>query len=205
MIHYEINDYTVAFDPENHDYFVDGIKVASVTDIVDEMLPRTFKKVDPEILKKAALRGLELHDMIENYERHGTKVYHKEMQGYLALKTQHQIHVLENEKLVLVHHHGVVIAAGRFDMIVESPYIKGLGIADVKRMAHIDELRLKLQLNLYKLGYEQTYKQKISYLKCIHIRNRYHQYLDIPKDKNHTLDILDAYIEKHPIDYTMYL
>ena len=76
---------------------------------------------------------------------------------------------------------------------------------DVKRAAHIDEKRLTLQLNLYKLGYEQTYKEKINYLKCIHIRNRYHRYLDIPKNKEFTKETLDKYIEKHPIDYTRYL
>lgn len=204
-MHYEIGDYTLDFDPENHDYYVDGDKVASVSDIVDELFPRSMKKVDPEILKKAAERGTELREMIENYERRGGKTYHKEMHGYLALKTEHQIQILETKIPVLIHHHGVVIAAGRFDMLLKSPYIKGNGIAQIKRAAHIDKKRLELQMNLYKLGYEQTYKQKIHYLKCIHIRNRYRSYLDVMKHKALTFDKLDAYIENHPIDYTKYL
>ena len=205
MKYFKISEYDVSFNQVNHAYYVDGVAVASVSDIVDEMFPRSLGKVDPDILKKAAERGTELRDMIETYERYNQKTYHKEMQGYLALKTQHQFDVLENEVIVLLHHHGVVIAAGTFDMIVRSPYIKGQGIVDVKRAAHIDEKRLTLQLNLYKLGYEQTYKEKINYLKCIHIRNRYHRYLDIPKNKEFTKETLDKYIEKHPIDYTRYL
>jgi hypothetical protein len=123
------------------------------------------------------------------------------MQGYLALKTQHQFDVLKTGLIILLHHQGIIIAAGRFNMIVESPYIKGQGIADVKRRLHLDEERLMLQLNLYKLGYEQTYKQKIHYLKCIHIRNRYHHYVDIPENKEAALALIDTYIERHPIDY----
>ncbi len=205
MQHYLINEHEVSFDPLKHQYWVDQKPVISITQLIDSLWPRPYKNVDKEILKKAANRGIELRDMIEHYERYGQKTYHTEMQGYLALKSQHQINVLENEKIVLLHHHGVIIAAGRFDMVVESPYIKGLGIVDVKRMAHLDETRLSLQLNLYKLGYEQTYKKRIHYLKCIHIRNRYHRYVDIPNNLTYAKDIIEKYIEKHPLDYTDYL
>ncbi len=202
---YRVGDHDVTFDPSEHRYWVDGIEVASVSQIVQTIHPRKTKNIDPEILKKAAQRGNELHDMIEHYERHGIKTYHPEMQSYLALKTQHQFDVMESEPLVLLHVDGAVIGAGRFDMVVRSPYIKGEGIADVKRMAHLDEQRLRLQLNLYKLAYEQTYKRKISYLKCIHIRNRHHRYVDILIDKTLAKDALDAYLEKHPIDFRAYL
>ncbi len=204
MEHYRINDYSVTFDPIKHQYWVDEKPIISVTQLIDEFYPKPYKNVDPEILKKAAERGNALHDMIEYFERFGRKTYHVEMHSYLALKTQHQFDVLDNEKIVLIQHHGVVIAAGRFDMVIQSPFMQGLGIADVKRMAHLDEKRLTLQLNLYKLGYEQTYKQRIDYLKCIHIRNRYHNYIDIPVDTTLVKSILDRYVEKHPIDFTAY-
>lgn len=205
MEHYRIQDYDVSFDPENHRYRVDGKPVPSITQIISEILPVKRKKIDPAILKKAADRGNELRAMIENYETRGHKTYHPEMQGYLALKTQHQFDVLETGTLILLHHHGVIIAAGRFNMIVESPYIKGQGIADVKRRLHLDEERLMLQLNLYKLGYEQTYKRKIHYLKCLHIRNRYHRYIDIPENKQAALDLIGKYLDKHPLDYHEWL
>ncbi len=204
MEKHRIGEYEVLFDPVNHHYFVDGNRVISVTQIIDHVLAKPYKNVDPEILKKAADRGTALHDMIEHYERYGQKTYHVEMRGYLALKAQHQIQVLENEKIVLLFRGGIPVAAGRFDMVVQSPYIKGLGIVDVKRMAHLHEDRLTLQLNLYKLGYEQTYKRRISYLKCMHIRNGYHDYVDVPKNRELVDKTLDAYFEKHPIDYTLY-
>jgi len=202
MEHYDIDSYKVSFDPINHSYYVDGNKVISVSQIVREMLPRPYKNVDPEILKKAAEKGNALHDMIEHYEQFGEKTYHVEMKGYIALKRQYQFSALENETIVLIRHHGAVIAAGRFDMVVESPFMKGIGLVDIKRMAHINDQHLSLQLNLYKLGYEQTYKRRIDYLKCIHIRNRHKQYLDVPIDQAFVKEILDRYVEKHPIDYT---
>ncbi len=201
---YHIQEHTVLFDQTNHEYFVDGRKVVSISQIVREMLPRHYKNVDPEILKIAAEKGLQLRDMIEAYERHGQKTYHPEMQGYIALKRQHQFSVLESETIVLLWHHGVVIAAGRFDMVIESPYHKGIGIADVKRMAHLQIDHLTLQLNLYKLAYEQTYKRRIEYLKCIHVRNRYHSFEDIRVDPNYVKETLEKYLEKHPLDYTAF-
>ncbi len=204
MEHHRIGEHDVTFDPINHQYTVDGTPVFSVTQIIDEILEKPYKNVDPVILEKAAEKGLHLHDMIEHYERFGKKTYHPEMQGYLALKTQYQINVLKSEQIVLLYHNGIVIAAGRFDMVVSSPYMKGLGIVDVKRMAHLDEPRLKLQLNLYKLGYEQTYKENIDYLKCLHIRNRYKRYVDVSVDRAYANKLINLYLNKHPIDYSKY-
>jgi hypothetical protein len=205
MKQFTIAGHKIEFNPETHQYIVDGFFVESISKLVDYHYPRNTKKIDPEILRIAAEKGNELHDMIEQYERFKTKTYHPEMQGYIALKNQHQIDVIDNEKIVLLHHHGVIIAAGTFDMIIQSPYIKGLGIADVKRMAHLDEARIKLQLNLYKLAYEQTYKQRIDYLKCFHIRKRYRAYIDVPVDSDFTKHILDEYIKNNPIDYTKFM
>jgi len=199
---YIIDDYEVMFDKVNHEYFVDGHKVASVSQIVRELLKPPYKNVDPEILKKAAEKGTALHDMIEQYEVNNIKTYHPEMQSYITLKRQHQFEVKESETIVLIRHHGAIIAAGRFDMVVESPYLNGLGLVDIKRMAHLKEDHLKLQLNLYKLGYEQTYKKRITYLKCAHIRNKYHQYVDVPIDASYVNTMLDQYVKEHPIDYT---
>jgi len=202
---YHINDHEVTFDPKEHQYTVDGFKVTNISKIVDEIYPRNHKNIDPDILKMAAEKGIELKHMIDNFEKQGVKTYHKEMQGYLALKTQHQFTVQAQDIVVLLYHHGAVIGAGSFDMVVESPYMKGKGLADVKRMKHINQQRLTLQLNLYKLAYEQTYKQKLHYLKCIHIRNRHHQYLDIMIDKNATTAALNRFIEKHPINHNQYV
>lgn len=194
---HNIGDFVVTFNPEDHQYTVDNKHVLSVTQLISEMLPKTYKNVDPGILKKAAEKGIALHDAIERFERFGEVSLLQEFKSYLHMKRFHAIHVIENEKIVVISHHGVPICAGRFDMVIESPHLKGKGIADVKRTAHIFNKHLTLQLNLYKLGYEQTYKEPIHFLKCLHLRYDHADYIDVSVDKTLVKDVLDAYYEKH--------
>lgn len=198
---FQIYDDYVTFEKDTHTYTVNGKKVVSVTQLIDQVLPKKYKKVDPEILQKAADRGTHLHDMIEHFERFGEVFEDYEFKNYLQLKKQHQWDVLESEKIVILKESGIPIAAGRFDMILKSPYIKGLGIADVKRTAHIHTDHIKLQLNLYKKAYEQTYRKKIHYLKCIHIRNRLKEYLDISVDTHFTTQKIHEYLIKNPLQF----
>lgn len=194
-----VGDHIVTFDPESHAYHVDGKPVISVTQLIKEVLPTTYKNVDPEILKRAAKRGTELHDAIEQFEVAGVMSDLLEFKYYRKLKRQHQFEVKKNEQIVVIKHHGIVVCAGRFDMIVQSPFIKGLGIVDVKRTAHLFQNHLKLQLNLYKLGYEQTFKTPIHYLKCIHLRNHHHEYLDVGVDSKFVKHYLDLYVDKYQL------
>lgn len=194
----QVEDYFIEFDPESHQYWVDHVPVISVTQLIKEVLPSPYKRVDPTILKRAAERGTELHDAIEHFEATGEVSHLLEFKNYLKLKKQHQIDVVENEQIVVITHLGVVVAAGRFDMIVTSPFMKGKGIVDVKRMAHLHQTHLALQLNLYKLGYEQTYKSPISYLKCIHLRGAHYEYVDIMLDRGLLQKYLDKYVDLHP-------
>jgi len=198
---FEILDDIVTFEKSTHTYTVNGKKVVSVTQLIDQVLPKKYKKVDPEILQKAADRGTHLHDMIEQFERFEMTYDDYEFKQYVSLKKQHQWDVLESEKVVILKESGIPIAAGRFDMIVKSPYMNGLGIADVKRTAHIHTDHIKLQLNLYKKAYEQTYRKKIYYLKCIHIRNRLKEYIDIPIDLTFTQQKIGEYLDKNPLTF----
>lgn len=199
---HQVGDYLVTFNPETHVYTVDGKEVISVTQLIRDVLPSTYKNVDPIILQKAAQRGTELHDAIENYEVNGEISDLLEFKYYRKLKRQHQFDVVKSEQIVVVKHQGIVVCAGRFDMVVESPFIKGKGIVDVKRTAHLFEKHLKLQLNLYKLGYEQTFKEPIHYLKCIHLRYHHHEYLDVSSDTKFVKHYLDMYLEKNNLFIT---
>jgi len=194
---HQVGEHTVTFDKASHTYEVDSKPVISVTQLIKEVLPQTYKNVDPDILKRAALRGTELHDAIEQFEVNGEFSELLEFKYYRKLKRQHQFEVKKSEQIVVVKHHGIILCAGRFDMIVESPFIQGKGIVDVKRTAHLFSDHLKLQLNLYKLGYEQTFKEPIHYLKCIHLRFHHHEYVDVSVDSKFVKHYLDLYMDKH--------
>ncbi len=204
MEHLQIGDHQVTFDPEQHQYTVDGRSVPSISRIVETLRPRRQARIDPEILQMAATRGNTLKQNILDYEQRGRKVSDKELQSYHSLKRLHQFSALKTDTVVLLFKDGIVVGAGRFDFLVASPHIDGKGLASIKRSLHLDTQRLQLQLNLYRLGYEQTYRQRIDYLKCMHIRGRNGAYVDIPIDRPLAERALETYLEKHPPDYTAY-
>ena len=191
--------YEIMLDPINHHYIVNGKKVYSISFIIDTLCKKPYKKVPEERLEIAKEKGQNLKTIIFDYEKDNITITHPELTSYKALKKQHQFDILALEKVILLRHQGHIIAAGTLAMLVRSPFIKGLGIAMIKRSQHLDEERLKLQLNLYKLGYEQTFKKRINYLKCIHIRHRYYNYVDVSIDTEFTKRMLDRFIELYPI------
>jgi hypothetical protein len=183
-----INGRKVEFISDTHDYFVDGIKVPSVTQIVANVLPNQYRDIDKDVLKQAADKGIALHREIELYEKDNTKGYTQEFNNYLYLKRIYQFKPLENEVLIYIEHEGKPVCAGRLDMIITSNDYPGIGIGDIKRTYNIHLSHLKLQLNLYALGYEQSYQKKINFLKCIHLRQSQANYLDISLDLDYALE-----------------
>jgi len=200
-----IGAYDVAFDKDNHRYYVGERHVPNITQIIDDIHPQKRPRVDPEILRKAAESGNALKRMIMNYEKHDVKTPHKEMQSYISLKRQHQFDAVKLDTIVLLFQDGIAVGAGCFDMVVSSPYIDGKGIAIIKRSRHLDEARLRMQLNLYRRAFEETYKERIHYLKCLHIRGGYQDYIDVPVDRNLADELVETYIQRHPPDYTAYI
>jgi len=188
-----INGKRVDYIDDTHTYYVDGVKVPSVTQIVAAVLPSPYNDVEPTILQQAAHRGVALHKEIELFEKHqlpGTSI---EFNNYIFLKKYHRIESLDNEKLVIIEHEGKIVCAGRLDMIIKSELIKGIGIGDVKRTSNIHFEHLKLQLNLYRLGYMQSYNETIQYLKCFHLRKFVYELIDIPIDEEYTRQAIEKY------------
>ncbi len=188
-----INGRKVEFIADTHEYFVDGIKVPSVTQIVASVLPNQYKDIDKDVLKQAADKGIALHKEIELYEKDNIKGYTQEFNNYLHLKRIHQFKPLENEVLIFIECDGKPVCAGRLDMIISSQDNTGIGIGDIKRTYNIHPEHLKLQLNLYALGYEQSYQKKINFLKCIHLRQSIANYLDISLDLDYALERIKEY------------
>ncbi|MBU1094308.1 MAG: hypothetical protein KKH01_07595 [Firmicutes bacterium] len=188
-----INGRTVEFIDETHEYFVDGIKVPSVTQIVASVLPSQYKDIDPLVLQRAANKGISLHKEIELFETDGVYGHSEEFKNYVRLKKYHQFQSTKNEVLIYIEHEGKPVCAGRLDMIIESKEHDGIGIGDIKRTYNIHHEHLKLQLNLYALGYEQSYQKEINFLRCIHLRNRESNYIKVPLDKDYAIGKLIKY------------
>lgn len=188
-----INGKKVEFFSDTHDYYVDGIKVPSVTQIVASVLPSQYKDIDPMVLKRAADRGVLLHREIELYETEKIMGYSQEFKNYLKLKQKHQFQPVENEMLIYIEIDGKPVCAGRLDMIIISKDYLGFGIGDVKRTYNVHLEHLKLQLNLYAIGYTQCYQKEIRFLKCIHLRKDESNYIDVSLDRDFALNKVKEY------------
>jgi len=197
MIDVEIlNGREIQFHHETHTYYVDQKEVPSVTQIIKEVLPNPYESITPRVLQMAANRGVSLHKEIEIFEQTGIIGHSKEFKNYLKLKRQHHIQAIDNEKMIYIEHNGQVLCAGRLDMIIQMHPYEGLGIGDIKRTYKILKEHLRLQLNLYKIGYEQCYETKIDFMKCIHLRHDVSEVIDVAIDAQYAIDMLIKFHKK---------
>ncbi|OHE28877.1 MAG: hypothetical protein A2Y45_04120 [Tenericutes bacterium GWC2_34_14] len=190
-----INGKKVEYIDDTHTYIVDGVVVPSVTQIVSTVLPSPYKNIEPDVLKQAADRGIALHEEIEQFEKDGVMGSSIEFNHYLYLKKQYVFDAVDNEKLIVLEYNGKVICAGRLDMIIQIGGKKDLGIGDIKRTYQLHMDHLKLQLNLYRLGYMQSYGKHIDYLKCLHLRKWTYGFVDVPIDEDYARTSIKRYLE----------
>lgn len=185
----------VQFHHDTHTYYVDQVAVPSVTQVIKEVLPNPYETIAPQVLRQAANRGISLHKEIELYEETGIKGHSREFRNYLKLKNRHNLQTIHNEKMIFIEHEGKVLCAGRLDMVIKMYPYEGHGLGDVKRTYKVLYDHLKLQLNLYKIGYEQCYGEDIAYMKCIHLRNDVSEIIDVQMDTEYAIRMLLKYHE----------
>ncbi len=194
MIKWQIKDKIMTFDEESHSYFVDEKKCISVTQLLKLKYPRKYANVDDKTLKVAAENGTELHESIQVYEEYGLdREDLQEFRNYLFLKKKFKFEVLKCEVPIIFEYKDLIVC-GRLDQVQKIGDQIGLG--DIKRTATLDKEYLAYQLNIYRLGYQQSYDQPIEFLKGIHLKDDKRKYVDIPINEQLTFELLDKYIEK---------
>lgn len=164
------------FDKESHTYYVDGEKVDSVTQILSKKFPNKYANIPADVLLKASERGTQVHKAIEAYCK-GFDDGSNEVSDFKFLRKHYGFTVKENELPIIINFGGKTIA-GTTDMIFEMDGI--LAVADIKTTSTIDKEYLGHQLNLYKIGVEQTYGYAIEALYGIHIRDGKRKLIKIP-------------------------
>ncbi|MDY0074668.1 MAG: hypothetical protein RBR75_02130 [Acholeplasmataceae bacterium] len=190
-----INGRTITYKDDTHAYYVDGIQVPSVTQIVSAILPSPYQGIETQVLKQAADRGIALHKEIEDYEISGIEGQSIEFHHYKQMKRRYGIRPLHNEKLIIIERDNQVICAGRLDMIVQLEQMSGLGVSDIKRTYRIHQEHLKLQLNLYRIGYMQSYHEQIDFLVCLHLRKFVYDLIFVPIDEAYAYQALEQFYQ----------
>lgn len=190
---YNLNNHILEFDEDSHIYIVDGLVVPCVTDILSRRY-KDYVGVSQETLKKAADLGTELHKAIEIYEKKGITNNSEEFKNYLFLKKHYKIENIDNEVPIIYEKNGKVLFAGTLDQIYKID--NKLGINDFKRVSAPNKEKIALQVNLYKIGYEQTYHKNIEILSFMHLRKEKRKFYKLPVNEEMAMKLVKEYLEE---------
>lgn len=190
---WNINGYTLEYDDENHTYIVDGVIVPSVTQILGVKFGNKYAGVNRSTLERAASRGTAIHKAIENFCTIGRDDGSKEVRNFNFLMNYYAYTVRENETPIIIYRLCKPIAAGRLDLILSDELNEHYAVADIKTTATLDKEYLAYQLNLYRVGYMQSYGRSITELYGVHLRDNKRKLVNIPVKEALAWDIIDDY------------
>lgn len=192
---FNIKGHIIEYDDEDHTYIVDNVELPSITTIMKIKFGNKYDGIDEEVLKRASERGTMIHNIIENYCKTGEEANIIELKGLKFLQKHHHFDILENEIPIILFDNDKPIACGRLDMVLLEDGKVGLG--DLKTTYELDIEYLEYQLNLYRLGYEQCYDDKIEFLRGIHLRKKEANYVEIDIDENKAKELINEYMEEN--------
>ena len=173
-----INGRCLEYDDETHTYIVDGIIVPSVTQLLGIKFGHKYDDVSAETLNKAAERGTAIHRAIEEKKKK-KKSDMVEVMDFDFLMKHYKFKVIENELPIILDFDGETFA-GRLDLILQKDEELGMAVADIKTTSTLDKEYLGHQLNLYRLGVEQSYGFNITSLYGIHLKDGKRKVVNIP-------------------------
>ena len=185
-----INSHTLEFDEEEHIYICNGLIVASVTQILQTKF-NDYAGVPRQIMEQASEKGTALHKAIELYETTGQTSDLKEFRNYLFLKKHKGFKNISNEVPIIYEENGRVLFAGQLDQIIELDGM--LGINDFKRVSAPNKEKIAYQLNLYKMGYEQSYHKQIDFLTFTQLREDARKFLPLPINEEMARQLIKEY------------
>ena len=180
---------------ETHTYVYDGVILPSITQILKLKFGNKYIGVSQRTLERASELGTEVHKKIEEYETKGIDDDScKELHNYKFLKSRYGFKCLQNEIPIVLFLDDKPVAAGRVDLILEQN--GQVGIADIKRTSTFDKEYVAYQTNLYRIGYQQTYGEDITFLRGLHLRDNTRKYIELPINEEMSLDLVKKYLEK---------
>lgn len=194
---WEIKGHSLEYIDESHTYLVDGIIVPSITQIMKIKFGNKYSGVSNEILNKAAENGTRVHEAIEKLCKSGEVEDIKEVKNFMFLQKHYKFEVVDNEVPIIIFKDDVPICAGRLDLVLK---IDGLiGGGDIKRTSTLDKEYLTYQLNLYRIGYRQSYDIEWEFLKGLHLRENTRKFIDLPINENMAWKLIDEYLNKEEL------
>lgn len=188
---FEINGGVLEYIDETHTYLYDGVVLPSITQVLKVKFGGKYDGIPKATLERAAERGSEVHQAIEDFEKQGIECDLPELRNWKFLKRKYEFVCLDNEVPVVLFQDDEPIACGRLDLVLGENGVIGLG--DIKRTATLDKNYLAYQLNLYRIAYQQCYDTDISFLRGVHLRNDVRKYITLPINENLAREVINQY------------
>lgn len=189
---WKLRDHTLEYFDNTHTYLVDGVKIPSITQMLQVRFGHKYDRVDGETLKRAAERGIAVHEAIRSYCVKGLESNLIEVRNFKFLQRLYDFTVLENEVPVILFKDQKPMAAGRLDMVIRIE--DKIGGADIKRTSTLDKEYIAYQLNLYRIAYKQTYGKEWEFLRAIHLRENVRKFVKIPINEEIAWKLVDEYL-----------
>ena len=185
-----IRDKELEYIEETHTYIYDGVVLPSVTQVLKVKFGDMYNRVNEDVLNRAATRGTQIHSDIEAYVK-GEERNTEEVRGFKFLQVHYDIVPYTAEVPVVVFKGGLPKCAGRLDLLAD---VGGkYSIADIKTTATLNKEYLAYQLNLYRVGFEQSYGVDIEKLVGLHLIRAKRKLVEIPINDICVKEILEEY------------
>lgn len=193
-----IAGHNVEYFEDEHIYLVDGVITPSITEIMKIKFGNKYNGINTTTLQKAAEYGTSVHSSIENFEVYNINNENViELKNWKFLKKAYKFKCIGNEIPVILFIDNKPFACGRIDLkLEENGKLNEKGLGDIKATSTLDREYLGYQLNLYRIAYEQSYGEKINFLRGIHLKKDVRKYIEIPINEEIVLDLINEYRKK---------
>ena len=191
---FSIKGGTLEYFDETHTYLYDGLMLPSVSQILGMKYKNEYASVPPAVLNNAAQRGTAVHKAIENYNNSGYDDGSEAVRNFKFLQKQYGFEVLDSELPLVLFKDDMPIACGRLDMTM---LMDGeTGIADIKTVSALNKEKIAYQLNLYRIGFMQSYGVDAKFLKIIHLRDGIRKVIDCPVNEDMAWELIERFLEE---------
>lgn len=130
----------IEFREDTHEYFLDGRKLISVTQLMRKHgLAPSYEGVNNELLKAKAERGTLIHKEIEDYLKKGELGFTTELVNFVAHTSYNNDKPIASEEIVYSD-----LVAGTVDLVFNDGTI-----ADIKTTATLHKEAVSWQLSIY--------------------------------------------------------
>lgn len=187
-----VNGHFLEYFDSEHLYLVDGVIVPSITQIIKSDNPSRLDGIPAKTLAAAAAAGTQVHNAIEQYCVNGTESDLPEVANFKFLRRHFNFQVEGNEIPVILKKDGKPVAAGRLDLVLSRD--GKIGGADIKRVSTVDRSYCGLQLNLYRIAYQQCYGKLWEFLAVLQLKEQTRRFIDIPIDENRAWDVVEQFL-----------